>query len=160
MLLNVPVRKCVRRFLIKEFGREPISVRANSDLGGILLLAFARGEWVDPEDVSLSDEVVQEQSQLVPVQLKLGDKFRRGSLSPNAYALLGNALLAHFRQALYYYTIGRRTLYSSEMSAVKLFLRQYNIPEEELTEESAIKIAQRERKERADFWSVTKQTVA
>lgn len=151
MLLTVPVKPAVRRFLIKEFGKEPIQVRANSDLGGILLLAFAKGENIPLDALEITEDELPEHSTLKPIQFQLGEKFTRKALAPESRLLLTNALTSYFRTCLYYYTIGRRTLFDSEMSAVKLFRKQYGIPEEELSEESAIKIAQRERKERADF---------
>lgn len=151
MLLSVPVKPCVRRFLLKEFGREPIAVRANSDLGGILLLAFAKGESVPLEAMELSADELPDFDNLTPIQFQLGETFRRSALSPNSRVLLTNALMAYFRTCLFFYTLGRRTLFDSEMSAVKLFLKVYNIREDELTEEAAIKIAQRERRERALF---------
>lgn len=151
MILTVPVKGYVRAFLLSEFGREPIRIRANSDLGTILLLAFQRsGERVDLEQVDL----VEGEDGLPTASLKfeLGSTFERGfALGPDLLPQLTSALTAYFRQSMYYFSEGRRTLFNSEMASVRLFLAIKKIDEELLTEETAVKMAQRERRERYDF---------
>ena len=154
MLVPVPVKPYVKRFLLKEFGKEPIRVRANSDLGSILLLSFQRGENVSVSSINLADteELHHEYDKLVSVTFELGCTFERGAaIVPDRLLQLTNALMAYFRQSLYYFCVGRRTLFNSEMASVKLFLKMYAISEDELSEDTAVKMAQRERRERVDF---------
>ncbi|OIN61191.1 hypothetical protein [Arsenicibacter rosenii] len=151
MKLTILVKPYVRRWLLHDFGPEPIRVRANSDLGAKLLLGFGRGERIPLDVLEVTDQELPDHKGMVEISFQLGEKFQRSALSAETRLMLSNALLAEFRTALHYYCIGRRTLFNSELSAVKIFLKQYRIPEDELTEESAIKMAQRERRERSDF---------
>lgn len=47
MLLPIPVKPYVRQLLIQHYGKEPIAVRANSDLGQIFLIAVVRKAYLN-----------------------------------------------------------------------------------------------------------------
>jgi hypothetical protein len=154
MQVAIPVKPYVKRFLVKEFGKEPIRVRANSDLGAVMLLSFQHGEHIAIDDINLydSEDFRHDASKMSSVTFELGCSFERGaSIVPDRMVKLTGALMANFRQSLYYFCVGRRTLFNSELASVKLFLKMYDIPEDELSEDTAIKMAQRERRERVNF---------
>lgn len=47
MLLPIPVKPYVRHLLIKHYGKEPIPIRANTDIGQIFLLAVLRKAYLN-----------------------------------------------------------------------------------------------------------------
>ncbi len=148
MKLTVPVAPHVKKFLIKEYGSEPIYVRANSDLGRVLILPFSKGVHVPPDEFDLKEQGVPTGGLTDKIDFEVGFSFDRGAIIPDRLLLLSLALNGVFRQALYFFTQGRRTLYNSELSAVKHFLKLYGLTEEDIQESTAIKISQRERRER------------
>lgn len=148
MKLTVPVAPHVKKFLLKEFGPEPIYVRANSDLGRVLVLPFSKGVHVPPDEFDLEKEGVDSKGLTAVVEFEVGFAFERGSIIPDRLLLLSSALNGVFRQALYYFAQGRRTLHNSELASVRQFLAIYGLTEDDIQQSTAIKIAQRERKER------------
>jgi hypothetical protein len=161
MIVNIPVSEHVKRFLKKEFGREPIYVRADSKLGRLFVLSFSHGvtnsglSSADLDDLDDNGEaktaVTKTESKKVECQFNITFRIGRYNITPDSLLRMTNALDAEFEKALYYFCKGRRVFHNSESAAVKHFLLLYCIPEKDLPEETAIKMAQRERGARAQI---------
>jgi len=159
MIVNIPVSEHVKRFLKKEFGKEPIYVRADSKLGRLFVLSFSHGVHnigltaVDLEGLEELTEIEEPRKDPKKVNCQFDVTFRTGryNITPDNLLRMTKALDAEFEKALYYFCKGRCVFHNSESAAVKHFLALYNIPEKDLTEETAIKMAQRERGARAQL---------
>jgi hypothetical protein len=163
MIVNIPVSEHVKRFLKKEFGREPIYVRADSKLGRLFVLSFSHGVTnsgltsADLDEIDEKDKtepktaITKQESKKVECQFNITFRIGRYNITPDSLLRMTNALDAEFEKALYYFCKGRRVFHNSESAAVKHFLMLYCIPEKDLPEETAIKMAQRERGARAQI---------
>jgi len=158
MIVNIPVSEHVKRFLKKEFGKEPIYVRADSKLGRLFVLSFSHGvtnsgltglDLEELEDKITPTTEVRNDSKKVNCEFNVTFRTARYNITPDNLQRMTMALDAEFEKALYYFTKGRRIFHNSESAAVKHFLLLYGIPEKDLPEETAIKMAQRERSARA-----------
>lgn len=159
MIVTIPVSEHVKRFLKKEFGREPIYVRADSKLGRLFVLSFSHGvtnTGLTAADICETDENVSEEEnrknpKKVNCEFKVTFRIGRYNITPDNLVKMTYALDAEFEKALYYFCKGRQVFHNSESAAVKHFLLLYGIPEKDLAEETAIKMAQRERGARSQI---------
>lgn len=153
MIVTIPVSEHVKRFLKKEFGREPIYVRADSKLGRLFALSFSHGVTNAPLTVSdieypnknVSEEEGRKDPKKVNCEFQVTFRIGRYNITPDNVTKLTYALDAEFEKAMYYFCKKRQVYHNSESAAVKHFLLLYGIPEKDLAEETAIKMAQRER---------------
>lgn len=158
MIVTIPVSEHVKRFLKKEFGREPIYVRADSKLGRLFMLSFSHGVTntgltiaeLESED-NKGDEETRKDPKKVNCEFEVTFRIGRYNITPDNLVKMTYALDAEFEKALYYFCKGRQVFHNSESAAVKHFLLLYGIPEKDLAEETAIKMAQRERGARAQI---------
>ena len=142
------VKPYVRKFLIKNYGKEPVYVRADSDLGKIVRLALSNEIVIStetPDDVASSPRVDG------AVKLKLALSFRvgRGKITEENLEKTTIAIENEFNKAMFHFVKGIRSLRISESRAVKMFLDDYGIDEDEdIKLDTAIKMAQRSRAEK------------
>jgi hypothetical protein len=156
MILPVPVKPWVRHLLVKQYGKEPIAVRSNSDIGSILILAVS-----DPDSLRLSIDDISEENQeelvsvnfpddVKTVRFLLGGKFKKGVIITDMLPMISNSLESYFKIFLKGYSIGYRSLLNSEAASGKAFANLYSFKEDVIKEDNLIKIIQRESKEMAN----------
>jgi hypothetical protein len=167
MLLPIPVKPFVRHLLIKHYGKEPIAVRANSDLGQIFLLAVVRKaylnltfNWVgdvpprkfgdllfdDAEDVI----EIEMPANYVEIKFELNGKFNAGVIMPDMIEQLGRSLESYARIYMKAFSHGYRTLFNSSRNSALVFHELYEFDEDVLSRDNCEKIIQRENAEVKD----------
>ncbi|MFN3381424.1 MAG: hypothetical protein ACK41O_18335 [Runella zeae] len=145
MIITIPVKPHVKKFVTKFYGREPVYVRADSKLGRLFVLAFSKGLNI-PLDTTDLDEL-KEHSKEVLCDLKFDVRFDGGvsNITPDNLNRMSFALDAEFEKASYFFAMGRRVFFNSEKAAVKHFLQICDIGEDVLKEDTAVKMVQRDR---------------
>ncbi|TAF48658.1 MAG: hypothetical protein EAZ63_03655 [Runella slithyformis] len=153
MILTIPVKAYVRCFLTKFYGREPIYVRADSKLGRLFVLCFSKGLNVpiDATDLGELQEHLEElgkREENKVVDVRFDVRFENGltNVTPNNLVRMSYALEAEFEKGAFFFSLGRRVFFNSEKASVKHFLQICDIKEDELKEDTAVKIVQRDRK--------------
>lgn len=149
------VKPYVKRFILKNYGKEPVYVRADSDFGKLFRLAIARDNYLPLEALEIEESFTTERKKNELEKLKFALSFRiaQGKLTHENLVRLTSAIENEFEKALYYYVKGMRQMHVSESAAVKRFLEDYGVEDERiylLKESAAIKMAQRSRKQKEE----------
>lgn len=172
MIITIPVKPYVKHLLIEHYGKDPIAVRANSDLGQIFMLSVWnsvflnvtfgwKGQNVPGLEDELKDWIADELGEcgkdeldmpegLVELRFKLGGKFKRGLLLPDVMLQLGKSLESYVRIYMKGFSHGYRCLFNSGRSSAVVFHGLFGFPEEVLSRDNAEKIVQRENAEMKD----------
>ncbi len=152
--LFVPIY--LKKFITKTYGKEPVLVRADSDLGKLFRLAINRDNYIPADAFEVEENFLTDRKEgLVKLKFGLSFRFTRCKLTHENFLRLTDALENEFHKAMYFYTRGMRRVHISENASVKRFLDEFEINADCLDESSNLKIAtaiksvqrQREKKE-------------
>ena len=156
MILSIPVKPWVKILLKKQYGKEPIAIRANSDIGSILILAVSAKDKFRLTTADLTEEDAQD---IMPadagianevISFQLGGTFLKGVIIADTIPLISSALEGYAKIFMKGYSFGYRTLLNSELSSAVSFYRLYGFTENKIKQETLVKIVQRESKELKD----------
>lgn len=155
MILSVPVKPWVKILLKKQYGKEPIAIRANSDIGSILLLAVSAKDKFRLTVADLTEEDAQD---IMPdtgvsnevISFQLGGTFLKGVIIADTIPLISSALEGYAKIFLKGYSFGYRSLLNSELSSAVSFYRLYGFTENKIKQDTLVKVVQRESKELKD----------
>jgi hypothetical protein len=155
MILSVPVKPWVKHLLKKQYGKEPIAIRANSDVGSFLMLSLSAK---DRFRLTVDDLTEEDAEGIMPdceeeyevLSFMLGGRFLKGVIIADTIPLISYALEGYARIFAKGYSLGYRTLLNSELSSAVSFYRLYQFPEKKLKQDRLVKIIQRESKEMKD----------
>lgn len=155
MILSVPVKPWVKILLKKQYGKEPIAIRANSDIGSILLLSVSAKDKFRLTVADLTEEEAQDimPDSLVPnevISFQLGGTFLKGVIIADTIPLISYALEGYAKIFLKGYSFGYRSLLNSELASAVSFYRLYGFTENKIKQDTLVKILQRESKELKD----------
>lgn len=158
MILSVPVKPWVKHLLKKQYGKEPINIRANSDIGSFLLLAISAKDKLRLNVDDLTEEEAQEvmpasKEEYEVISFLLGGTFLKGVILADTIPLISFALEGYAKIFAKGYSFGYRTLLNSELSSAVSFYRLYDFSEKKIKQDNLIKIIQRESKEMRDPYS-------
>lgn len=157
MILSVPVKPWVKHLLKKQYGKEPIEVRSNTDVGSILLLAVSAkdkfrltvGELTEEQ----SEEIMPTDEQYEVISFLLGGIFLKGVIIADSLPLISNALESYCKVFAKGYSIGYRSLLNSELSSAVALYRLYEFKEKIIKQDTLVKIVQREFKEMKNIFT-------
>ncbi len=143
----------VKKFVMKNYGKEPVYVRADSDLGKLFRLAISKDNYLQvSSDIEIEEsfETVRRSDKLEKLKFVLSFRISQGKLTHENIHRLANAIENEFEKAMYYYVRGMRQVHISESRAVRRFLVDYGIDDFKhgLNEAAAIKMMQRARQQK------------
>ncbi|MGL5078852.1 MAG: hypothetical protein ACRDBG_23895 [Waterburya sp.] len=165
MLLSIPVKPYVKHLIIKHYGKEPIAVRANSEIGSFFLLALVKKaylaatfNWLGDVPPSTDVEVILEEKNedsvflkmpenCVELRFEVGGKFKDGVFLPDMLVHIGRSLEGYCRIYMKGFSHGYRSLFNSSRNSALVFHNLYEYEEEVLTRDNCEKIIQRENAE-------------
>jgi hypothetical protein len=154
------VKPHVKQFLIKEYGKEPIYTRADSNLGRLFMLSIVQKDFktvndfeldevsVDDLDKQLHQQDFKDNLDYVKCKFAVGFRINRGKITHENLLRLSLALECEFKKAMHYYCMGRMQLNQTELDSIKWFLRDFKISDDSMKVETIIKQKQREREKR------------
>lgn len=152
------VKPFVKKFILRNYGKEPVYVRADSDVGILFRLAIARDNYlpIDEFEVEESFSTKKDDKDIRLEKIKFALSFRvtQGKMTHENLKRMTVALENEFDKALFFYVKGMRFSHVSESRAVKSFLTEFGLEDEEkygLKLAAAIKIVQRARREKEVF---------
>ncbi len=145
--LTLFVKPFVRKFIRKNYGKEPVYVRADSDLGRLFCLALSKDNLLPIDELEIEEDIIQKKDKsLVKMKFVLSFRVAHGKLTLTNYHRLCGVLEQEFEKGLYFFSLGMRRMNASERNAVKMFLDYYDINDDDgITPAGAVKIAQRSR---------------
>jgi hypothetical protein len=146
--ITLYVRPYIKKFVLKNYGREPIYVRTDGDLGKLFRLAIARDNSLPLEIVESVDELAAQKKDKNYVKIKFALRFDVDEcrVTHENVLKLCDAIENEFGKAMYFYVLGLKYFRVSERKAVRIFLEECEIDASDgLSEDSAVKIAQRAR---------------
>jgi hypothetical protein len=149
--ITLYLKPYVRKFIIKTYGKEPVYIRADSDIGKLFRLAIARDNYLPLAALEVEENFSTERRSNKLEKLKFALSFRisQGKLTHENLVRLTQAVENEFEKAMYFYVRGMRQVHVSESSGVKRFLEDIGIEDEKafgLNQAAAIKMVQRSRK--------------
>lgn len=154
MILSVPVKPWVKHLFKKQYGKEPIAVRANSDIGSILLLSVSAKDKFRLTIGDLTEEdaqgIMPESEEYEVLSFMLGGSFQKGVIIADTIPLISNALEGYAKIFFKGFSIGYRTLLNSELSSAVSLYRLYGFTEKKIKQDTLVKTVQRESKEMKD----------
>lgn len=154
MILSVPVKPWVKHLLKKQYGKEPIAVRANSDIGSFLILSVSAKDRFRLTVGDLTEEhaegLMPESEEYEVISFMLGGSFLKGVIIADTIPLISYALEGYAKIFAKGYSIGYRSLLNSELSSAVSFYRLYEYTEKKVQQSTLVKIIQRESKEMKD----------
>jgi hypothetical protein len=158
MILQIPVKPFVKHVLKQHYGREPIPVRANSDLGTIFLLAMNEKSWLRlaysldrPAEGDDEELVIDTTGKLTNIDFVVSGNFKNLQILPDKLAQIGQTLESYSKIFMKGFSMGYRCLLTSEVSSATAFWQLHNFNEDELSVDNCIKIIQRENREIRDL---------
>jgi hypothetical protein len=160
MILQIPVKPYVKNIIKQHYGKEPIPIRANSDLGSIFLLAMNEKSWLrlaytvdkPSEENDNAELVICLQEGACVLEFELGGNFARNmQILPDKLAQIGDGLEGYSKIFMKAFSIGYRCLLNSEMSSANAFWALHHFKEDDLTQDNCYKIIQRETREIKDL---------
>lgn len=154
MILSVPVKPWVKHLLKKQYGKEPIAVRANSDIGSFLILSVSAKDRFRLTVGDLTEEdaqgIMPEGEEYEVISFMLGGSFLKGVIIADTIPLISYALEGYAKIFAKGYSIGYRSLLNSELSSAISLYRVYEYTEKKVQQTTLVKIIQRESKEMKD----------
>lgn len=154
MILSVPVKPWVKHLLKKQYGKEPIAVRANSDIGSFLILSVSAKDRFRLTVGDLTEEdaqgIMPEDEEYEVISFMLGGSFLKGVIIADTIPLISYALEGYAKIFAKGYSIGYRSLLNSELSSAVSLYRVYEFTEKKVQQSTLVKIIQRESKEMKD----------
>jgi hypothetical protein len=117
----------VKKFLIRAYGREPIYVREDNDLGRIFSLAFGK-DTGQPYESDFGE--LKATPNLQRVRFEITWNMNRLRLTESNYLRLGNALEEEVHKAVYHFCLGQVIRHMSITGSVRNFFEIYNILEQ------------------------------
>lgn len=160
--ITLYLKPYARKFILKTYGKEPVYVRADSDIGKLFRLAIARDNYLPLEALEIEENFSTDRTSKKLEKLKFALSFRisQGKLTHENLIRLTQAIENEFEKAMYYYVRGMRQVHVSESRAVKRFMDDFGVDDEKafgLKQAAAIKMVQRSRKakEENDYFPVS-----
>lgn len=146
--LTVMIQPYVKKWVKSVYGKEPVYLRSDGDLGKIIFLAFSKDYTLPLTSVDLVvDMVGVDKAKMGFHKLKLAVSFpiAQSKITSLNIERICIAIENEFEKAMYFYALAARDIGLSERQAVKMFLHKYKIHEDILKEDTAVKMAQRKR---------------
>ena len=151
MILPVPVKPWVKFLLEQQYSKKnkPIPIRADSDIGNILMLArseadggrIALHELTNENNPFVEDEL---EHNLEIVRFEVEGLFREGVFLVDTIPAISRALDSYFRIFAKAFSAGYRSFLNSERASAIAFMNLYGLKEGVIKQDTMIKMVQRE----------------
>jgi hypothetical protein len=147
--IDIPVKPFVRHFLRKQFGKDPIYLRSDSELGRMLLPVLVSREYMR---VTFGRNVGTEESEVlelpVPagmelVKFEFASRYDNHIVMPEMLEQMSGILESFVRVFLLGFGQGYKVMFYSDHAAAEAFLRLFGFKETELSKDNCHKIIQR-----------------
>lgn len=147
--IDVPVKPFVRHFLRKQFGKDPIYLRSDSELGRMLLPVLVSREYMR---VTFGRNVATEESEVLELSVPAGmelvkfefaSRYDKCVVMPEMMEQMSGIIESFVRVYLLGFGQGYKVLFYSDHAAAEAFLRLFGFKEKELSKDNCHKIIQR-----------------